>query len=285
MKEIYFFIVEDGGIRPLPISPHATSFDDLYDGLELGVYSALRTFSHNKFLWLDAHIKRMVQSMVLLGWEYTLDQTALRQALHDACSAYPLPEARVRFDVLAAPPVQFDTTSRVLIALMPFTGIPDSYYERGVRVGFADTLVRDNPLAKTADFAVARQAYTLGTADSYERLLLDQKGHILECTGANFLGFRDSTLITAKSGVLEGITLKIILHLAGQLGLPVSFLPLHVSEIGTLDEAALCSSSRAIIPIVQIGEAVVASGRPGPLVHRLLTAYRAYVDAMVETAV
>ena len=239
MSELQLFLVEPDGIRPLPVPPDATGFHELYEGLELGVYSALRTYEQNKFLGLDDHIKRTVQSMALLGWDYQLDETVLRCGLHAACAAFGQPQARVRFDILAQPLHQFNSTSRILIALKPFAGIPPHYYTDGVAVDYAASLHRENPLAKTADFAKAREAYALGTAALYERLLLDDEGRILECTGSNFLAVRNGVVYTAGSGVLEGITLKIILSLLADLEIPLCLESVHKDELGMLDEAGL----------------------------------------------
>ena len=64
MSEFQLFAVEDAGPRPLPVPPEATQFTDLYRGLPLGVYDALRTFDHNKFLYLNRHLARTERSMV-----------------------------------------------------------------------------------------------------------------------------------------------------------------------------------------------------------------------------
>lgn len=284
MPEIQLFAIEGAGPRPLPVSPQATSFDDLYDGLALGVYSALRTFDHHKFLYLAHHIARTVNSMRVIGWDYDLDVARLRRALHTVCTAYPFPDARVRFDVLAAPPTQLGTTSRELIGLMPFHPVPPALYQTGVKVAFAPDLHRARPLAKTGDFAQARRPYR-SSSTSYDYLLLDDAGHILEGTGTNFFGVREGVLRTAGSGVLEGITRTIILDKAAELGIPVSLDAVHLDEIPHLQEAALSGSSRAIIPVVQIGAMVVGDGRPGPVCQRLLTAYNSFVSQAIKTAV
>lgn len=281
---VQLFVVEPGGIRPLPVPEHATSFDQLYDGLELGVYSALRTFEHNKFLYLAHHIQRTRDSMALLGWPDELDEARLRRGLHAACSQYPLPEARVRFDFLAAPPTHLDTDSRLLIGLMPFTPPPLELYQSGVRVDFAPDLARKTPLAKTADFAQKRRAYEVGGA-IYEYLLLSEQGEILEGTGTNFYGVLAGVFHTAGTGVLAGITRKIILDLAEQLDIPTSLEPITVAQIPQLTEAALSGSSRALLPVVQIGEQVVGNGRPGPICRQILAAYNEFVAREVKTAV
>lgn len=284
MKTVQLFAVEMDRIRPLPVPDHITNFDQLYDGLDLGVYSALRTFAHNKFLYLEHHITRTRRSMVLLGWPDELDETRLRWGLHEACTHYPLPEARVRFDFLASPPHHLGTDSRLLIGLMPFTAPPPELYERGVHVGFAPDLARANPLAKTADFAQKRQAYK-ASGDVYEYLLLSQAGEILEGTSTNFYGVLDGVFHTAGEGVLAGITRKIILDLAAELDIPVSLEPIRVGQIPQLSEAALSGSSRALLPVVQIGDAVVGNGRPGPICQQILAAYNNFVAREVKTAI
>ena len=168
---IQFFAVEDAGPRPLPVPEGATQFVDLYRGLPLGVYDALRTFEHNKFLYLNRHLARTEQSMSLLGWNYRLDRARLLRALHGVVTAADWPpgsgpEMRVRYDILADPVTLADdpaqpvgslwTRSRELIAIQPFTPPPPELYERGVAVDFAAGLSRENPLAKTADFAARR---------------------------------------------------------------------------------------------------------------------------------
>ncbi len=162
MTNFQLYAIEDAGPRPLAVPEGATQFSDLYRGLPLGVYDALRTFEHNKFLYLNRHLARTERSMALLGWKYTLDRARLLRALHAVVTAAPWPEMRVRMDVLAAPATAapMDTTavvgSRELIALQPFTPPPAALYQTGVAVDFAAGLARERPLAKTADFAEKR---------------------------------------------------------------------------------------------------------------------------------
>lgn len=287
MNKLRFFAVTESGPQSLPVPDNATSFDDLYDGLPLGVYSALRTFDHNKFLCLEEHLKRTERSMALLGWDFQLDRQRLRRALHEVCTAYPLPDARVRFDVLSEPARLLGTDSRVLIALMPFTPIPPYLYEVGVAVDFAAGLSRKRPLAKTADFALKRRAYPAGHPESepYEYLMLDNKGHILEGTSTNFYGVKGGVVWTAGEGVLEGITRRIILSLLPELDIPLRLQAIHVDEIPRLDEAAISGSSRALLPVVRIGGQRVSNGRPGPVCRRILKAYNLFVAQNIEAAV
>ncbi len=282
MTRFQLFAVTETSPQPLSVSPNARVFADLTAGLALGVYSVWRTFDHNKFLRLEAHLSRTRRSLAALGWDFVLDETAARCAIHSICTHAPFPEMRVRLDVLAEPARPLGADSRVLLALQPFSPPPPELYQTGVRLEFAPQLHRERPQVKTADFAIKRQAVA---GDAYEYLLLDDAGRILEGTGSNFYGVRDGVVWTAGAGVLDGITRQIILSLLPRLGVPLRLQPVHQDDLPLLDEAAMSSSSRALIPVVEIGRQKIGDGRPGPITRRILAAYHEYVAGAVRTAV
>lgn len=285
LNKVQLFAVTPSALQPLRVSESVRSFDDLYDGLALGVYSALRTFEHEKFLCLQDHIERTKRSMALLGWTYQLDEVLLRNGLHQACSAYPGEDMRVRFDVLAEPATSLGSDSRLLIALMPFSPPPPALYENGVAVDIASDLSRNRPLIKAATFAQRRRRYPMGQADVYEYLMMDENGRLLEGTGTNFYGVRDGVVYTAGEGVLEGITRKIILDLLTEIGIPVHLKAVVGKEVGSLDEAFLTGSSRAVLPVISIAGEQIGNGHPGAIGRRLLIAYNDFVARSIKTAV
>ncbi|PID87113.1 MAG: hypothetical protein CSA11_03225 [Chloroflexi bacterium] len=283
--DVQLFAVTDSEPQRLAVPAAARRFDDLYDGLALGVYSALRTFAHEKFLYLQEHIDRTKRSMHLLGWDYQLDERQLRQTLHQVCTAYPGADMRVRFDVLAAPAHHLGSDSRVLVALMPFSPPPPALYENGVAVDYAPDLVRKRPLAKTAGFVQQRQRYSIGQSDVYEYVMLDENGRLLEGTVTNFYGVRQGVVYTAGAGVLEGITRQIVLNLLAKIDIPVCLQAIKKDEISTLDEAFLTGSSRAVLPVVKIAGVPIGDGSPGGIGRRLLMAYNEFVARSIKTAV
>jgi len=286
MDDLRLYAVTDGGAEELEVSEMVSDLVQLYTGLSLGTYSALRTFEHDKFLDLAQHIVRTRLSMELLGMHYHLDEQRLRQALHQVVTAFPAENARVRFDVLAEPATLFGTDSRELIAVMPFTPVPAAYYDEGVGAEYAPKLHRELARAKTAKFAQQRSPLSPGQVqDHYEFLILDEKGHILEGTTSNFWAVRDGVVWTAGEGMLEGVTRKIILSLLPQLDIAIRFEAIQQDDVPELDEAAISGSSRAVMPVVRIGGEQVGVGRPGPIFRRILQAYREYVAGAIKTAV
>ena len=285
MNNVQLFAVTSSGPLALDVPARAEHVHDLFDDLPVGVYTALSTFDHSKFLLLADHLDRLEQSMQLLGWDYRLDRQALQIALHQTVTAYPLPNARVRLDVLEKPVPEIRTDSRLLIALSPFVPPHESVYQNGVEAGTISSLVRKNPLVKKAKFVFERRKCLELRSEVYECLLVDPDGHILEGTTSNFYAVKDGTLWTAGQGVLEGIARKIVLKVAEAAKLPIRFSPVQIRDIDDLDEAALSSSSRAIIPIVKIDSKEIGSGRPGPIVTKLLADYQMAVSHLIRPAI
>lgn len=290
---VQLFAVESSGPKPLPVPTGAANFHEVLDGLPLGVYSALRTFHHDRFLWLDAHLDRTDRSMELLGWDFRFDRRALRRALHATVVAYPLADARVRFDVLSEAanrpslPVarRLDTSSRVVIILSPYKPVPEPFLREGVRVEIARDLHRDQPLIKTANFVVRRRPYPLERQDSYEHLLVDGEDGILECSSANFHAIRDGALWTGSGGALEGITQKVLVRVATDLGVPILRERVRLADVARLDEAFLTSSTRGLVPIVDIAGTKIGSGVPGALYKKLRDGYEQFAEREAVPAV
>jgi branched-subunit amino acid aminotransferase/4-amino-4-deoxychorismate lyase len=279
------FALSEGRLHALTVARGAGTVHDLLEELPVGVYSALRTFHHDRFLWLDAHFERTERSMQRLGWNKALDRAALSQALDTAVRAYPLTDARVRFDVLREPAMLQGVRADVFIALSPYVPVPPAFVDGGVRVDLAPHLRRDTPLVKTTDFVRARKPLPLSTRDHYEGVLLDAEQRMLECSSANIAFVRGRTVIAAGDGVLEGITLRVVRHVAPTLGLAWIDQRLPFAELASVDGAFLTSSSRGLVPIVEIAGQRIGDGRVSDTFHALLQAYLACADRESRRAV
>lgn len=279
------YAVAANGPRELSVPAGADGFDGLYEGLTLGVYSALRTYQHRKFLDLEHHLARTRQSMARLGWDYAWDEACLRRGLDQVCSAAPFAEMRVRFDVLAAPAGARGSDSRELIALAPFTAPAREVYAHGVAVITTAAIQRDDPLTKSAHFVQRRKSIEAVTPGAYEHLIVAGDGAILEGFSSNFYVVCAGVLRTAGQGVLEGVTRRIVLELARERGIAMDLAPPRAAELARADEAAISSSSRGLVPVVRIDGAAVGTGMPGPVIASLSAAYEAYVAHAVRPAV
>ena len=272
LTPVQLFAVTPAGPVALPVAAGARSAHELFDGLPLGVYSALRTFQHERFLGLELHLDRTDRSLELMGWPERLDRPSLLAALDRCVRAYPGPDSFVRFDVLAAPPRALGTEERTLLALSPLVAVPEACVRDGVVVRLSP-LRRERPLIKVASFVVARRPYPLGRRDAYEHLIVDSEGRILEGTSSNFVALQGGRLRLTGELALQGVTQRIVSALARELGLESANAPLRPEDLADVDEAFLTGSTRGIVPVVAVEEQRIGTGAPGPWTRRLIDAY------------
>lgn len=281
---VQLFAVTAHGAQALPTPEGATSAHDVFDALPLGVYSALRTFEHERFLALELHFERTDRSLELLGSSQRLDRPALARALDQAASASPAADSFVRFDVLSAPAAVLGTQAHTLVAVSPFVPVPATCARDGVGV-LVSSLRRSQPLVKLASFVLERRPYPLGRPEAYEHLLVDPAGRILEATSSNFLAVRGRTLHLTGEEALQGVTQRIVATLAAELGLECVRESLRRAELAEVDEAFLTSSSRGLVPVVSVEGQRIGAGVPGPWTRRLTEAYYAHARAHARRAV
>ncbi len=110
-------------------------------------------------------------------------------------------------------------------------------------------------------------------------LLLDEKGFISEASTANVvLLLRGEGLVSPpRTQVLPGISLQVLVELAGRLGLPFIERQILPGELVAADEVLLTSTPNCLLPVTQFNGKAIGSGRAGEAFQRLLAAWNEMV--------
>jgi len=104
-------------------------------------------------------------------------------------------------------------------------------------------------------------------------LLLDTEGYVTEGTGANFFVAKDGVLYTATSrNILEGVSRRVVIELAGELGIPVVERDLTLFDVYRADEAFWTTSSYCMLPCPRVNHVQLAQC-PGPLFEKIIGAW------------
>lgn len=240
-----------------------------------GIYTIASTFNRDHVLLLDAHLDRMEESARLEGIALHLDRVALRAALRTLIERSGYPNSRFRITVSRQDP------THLILSLEPFAGVPDTVRQVGVQVATVP-ITRRNPRAKTNDWMNRRAEAKAAIPDAYEGIILNEAGQLLEGMGSNFYAIRGGVLYTAGDDlVLSGISRKIVQQVAPAI-VQVVYQPIALSDVNTLAEAFLTSSSRGVVPIVQIDDIPLGDGQVGPLTQQIQAAYDAWVTDHLE---
>lgn len=137
-----------------------------------------------------------------------------------------------------------------------------------------------DPRIKTLNYLhsiLARAEANAAGAD--EALLLNNAGHVAECSAENIFIATRSTLLTPPTidGALAGITRDTLLELAADCDIRCREQSLTQYDLYTADECFICGSGAGLIPVRLIDGRPMAVV-PGPFYHRLSSAYRTLID-------
>jgi len=240
--------------------------------LPRGAYSTLRTYGGRDVVRFGAHLRRLEESVALLGRPAAVDPDAARRLVGAALRAGGHPESRLRLTF--APP-------RLFVSIEAFVPAPRSRYEQGVAC-VTLPLHRDQPRAKDSQFIpTAQRAYGDLPPGIEEALLLADDGAILEGLSSNFFSVLGGRLRTEEGHVLPGITRALVLEVA-EARLAVVRRALNRDDLPQVSEAFITSASREVLPVVRIDGETLADGRPGPHTRAIIRAFDALVRREAE---
>ena len=255
-----------------------SSLDAVTRQLPDGFYSTFRTFDGGtRVLGLTAHLQRLYEPVPAPE----VDESLLRRELDNLLAPYRPGEARVR--------AVMTKDAQVYVALAPLIPLPREIYEKGVHAETTE-LQRQQPQLKSTSFISRSDAERQHIAQEgiFEALLV-KDGNILEGMTSNFFYVGQVANLpyigTAGDGILPGITRETVIDIARGRGLEVKYEPLRQDQLESLSEAFITSSSRGVVPVVQIDGVTIGEGSPGPVTKELGVAYHAYVLANAEKIV
>ncbi len=266
-------LLEDQRLIDAPFTAH--SLEDL-TGLEpAGIYTTARTYDATNVVMLDAHLDRLEESATLESIPFQLDRASLRGALRDTLAAGGYENARFRITISR------DNPNQILLAAEPLKGVPAEILTKGAEVATL-CITRPNPRAKSNAWIGLRTEATKSLPEHiYEGIVCNSRDELLEGFSSNFYAIKDEKLWTAGDHVLFGITRKIILDVAHDL-LPFHLHPVTIEDLPSMQEAFLTSSSRGVVPIVNIDGFVIGEGKPGPYTLEFTRRYNSWVQENSE---
>ena len=163
-------------------------------------------------------------------------------------------------------------TPTLVIIVKPFPVPAEHTFTKGIRVSLVSIRRNHpealNPAIKSNNLlnnALAMQEALRHGAD--EALMLNQSGHVVECSQSNFFIVKDGRLRTAPldAGLLPGITRDFVIGLRARPGRQRGRDGLrHPRTSRAADEAFITGTTREKSrPVVAVDERVIGNGTPG----------------------
>ena len=258
-----------------------------------GVFEGVRAYETDRgtaiFRHQD-HIDRLFRSAGLYFMEIPYSKEEIRSATHELIARNGLKSCYIRPLVFrGAGPMglyPLDCPVEVVIAIWewaPYLG--EEGKANGVRAAVSswrrighDALI---PSAKaTGQYLNSVLAKIESEKAGYEEgILLDQRGMVCEGTGENLFVIREGVIATPgfTSSILGGISRLSAIQIARDLGYEVVERDIARGELYLADEIFMTGTAAELVPIREIDDHPVGSGRPGEITR---VVQREFEDAL-----
>jgi D-alanine transaminase len=130
-----------------------------------------------------------------------------------------------------------------------------------------------------ANILLRQDAIEKGCAEA----ILVKDGYVTEGAASNIFAVIDGLLITPPkgNGILPGITRDVILEIAQKNNVPGSEDIISLEALKIASEIWITSSTREIIPVVELDSKKISDGKPGPVFRTMNELFQAYKRSLL----
>jgi len=256
------------------------------------VFEGERAYEGNIFLCQE-HSERFIRSADLIDMKMPYTAEELNTAKYEILKANELTNAYIR-------PVAWrgseqlgisaqETKTHVAIACWDWPSyFGEEAYNKGISLQVAKWRAPMPDTATTASKAAGLYAtHTMSKhaaeANGYtDALMLDYRGLVAECTGANIFMIKDGKISTPDPDCfLDGLTRQTLIKLAKEHDIPLEVRQITLDELKEADEIFVTGTAAEVTAIGKIDNTIF---EVGPITKKLREAYESLVRAPKQAA-
>jgi branched-chain amino acid aminotransferase len=246
-----------------------------------------------KIFKLTEHSERLVASGRILDFEIPYTVAEIDQACRDTIAANKLSDCYVRPIAWRGSEQMGVSAQATKIHLAIAAWNWGSYFPmeqrlKGIRITHAKYRRPDPACAPTK--AKAAGLYMICTIEKHraeragysDALMLDYRGRVAECTGANIFLIKYGVIHSPDPDCfLDGITRRSVIGLAKARGIEVIDRAIMPEELGTFSECFITGTAAEVTPVSEIGE---HHYKPGKITETLFSDFMALVKPKERVA-
>ena len=268
--------------RLVPADQASVLVTDLGIQRGYGVFDFFKTLQ-GKPVFLEDHLDRLFNSLSSLRLPFAYSREKLKSMLRELMNQNNIDNSGIRITVTGGySPDGFviAQTSNMIVTQQPLVvNNPPS----GIRLITFDHQ-RQLPHVKSLDYLMAIWLQSQIAEKNAQDVLYCPEGTVTECPRANFyIVTKDDRILTPKENILKGIIRKQLFRLADQYSIEES--TINVEDLYSAKECFITSTTKNILPVVQINDKVIGDGKPGTITQLLSTSLSRLISEHLENAI
>jgi branched-chain amino acid aminotransferase len=219
-------------------------------------------------IFLEDHLERFYRSAATMRLPIDFSKEAVKGMIHELIEINDIPDSGIKILLTGGnSPDGFRMGAPNLV--ITHTPLPTygAYHTNGINV-ITHRHQRQLPTIKTIDYlmAVWLQPY-LEERQAQDVIYHDGK-LVTECPRSNlFIVTKDNQILTPAKNVLKGIIRKQLLNLEHRY--PVTEADITLNDLFEATEIFITSTTKNILPVIQVDDRPVGNGEPGPVTRSL----------------
>ena len=253
-----------------------------------GVYELVPVYSRVPFR-LDEHLARLERSLAEVRIRNPYSRAQWREIIFKLIDGQGFDDQGIYFQVtrgVAKRDHAFPKDAQPTVFMMssPLVNPPSELVESGASAVSAQDnrwLRCDIKSISLIGNCLLRQASAeSGAAET----VLFRNGVLTEASASNVFAVKGGVILSpAKNNlILPGITYDVVSELARANAMPMEFRDVSEAEVRNADELWVTSSSKEVLPIVQLDGRRIGEGRPGPVFRRMYRLYQEFKQTVMR---
>jgi branched-chain amino acid aminotransferase len=245
-----------------------------------GVFDTILAVNGQIF-WLDEHIDRLLDGCERIRLQIPWKKQELIALATETFQRNGGDTGRIRITITRGEggiPIHDSPNCKpnLIIFSTQLEFYPQFLYEKGIKLAITRHQ-RVYPRVKSLSFIPSVLGYLEGLEiGADEALFVNQDGNILEGSTFNIFVVNDGRIRTPQDQILVGITRNKVIELSFRIGLKVEEANIPLMDALSADEVFLTGTTKKILPVSHIDEAVINMGKIGEITRKLMVAFSEY---------
>lgn len=223
---------------------------------------------HGQPVFLEEHLDRFFASAQAMRLSSPLSREALTQAIRELIQKNDLPQSGMRLTLTGGCAADGYSIHHPTLLLVQQPLQLATSLQPGIRLVTYEHQ-RQLPQVKTIDYLMAVWLQPHILQQKAADVLYHQQGVLTECPRANFfIVNKQDELVTPALNILPGITRKKLLELAAKK-MVVKEAPVTLPDLREAKEAFITSTTKHLLPVIQVDDITIGAGIPGPVTTSL----------------